>query len=84
MLFTRCVSGTRVVARNQSKIIAGQEFVGFGSSTDNFPHSYLTAACAIGLSEAEMEEFFHRLQKCFKDFRSKMKKSSATKSKGAE
>ncbi len=74
MLFTRCVSGTRVVAMNQSKVIAGQKFIGFGSSTDQFPHSYLTAACAIGLSEAEMEEFFKRLEKCFKDFRSKMKK----------
>ena len=79
MLFTRCVSGTRVVSKNQSKKIAGHEFIGFGSSTDGFPHSYLTAACAIGLSESEMEEFFVRLEKCFKDFRSKMKKKAEKK-----
>jgi O-phospho-L-seryl-tRNASec:L-selenocysteinyl-tRNA synthase len=80
MLFTRCVSGTRVVSKNQIKIIAGQEFIGFGSSTDGYPHSYLTAACAIGLSEVEMEEFFVRLEKCFKDFRSKMMKKLSSSS----
>lgn len=77
MLFTRCVSGTRVVSKNQSKTIVGHEFIGFGSSTEGFPHSYLTAACAIGLSESEMEEFFVRLEKCFKDFKSKMRKKAA-------
>jgi len=76
MLFTRCVSGTRVVAMNEKKVICGQEFIGFGSSTHNFPHSYLTAACAIGLTKVEMEEFFVRLDKCFKDFWSKRKKNA--------
>jgi len=85
MLFTRCISGTRVVSRAQSKIIAGQTFNGFGSSTEGFPHSYLTAACAIGLTRAEMDQFFCRLDKCFKDFwkkRSKKKASDAKKSRG--
>ncbi len=77
MLFTRCVSGTRVVAKNQINVIEGQEFIGFGSSNDDYPHSYLTAACAIGLTEGEMEEFFVRLHKCFKDFRAKRKKALA-------
>jgi len=82
MLFTRCVSGTRAVARNQDKTIAGQKFVGFGSSHDDFPHAYLTAACAIGLTRPEMDEFFVRLDKCFKDVVSKrkraLKKAAAT------
>jgi O-phospho-L-seryl-tRNASec:L-selenocysteinyl-tRNA synthase len=81
MLFTRCVSGTRVVAKNQTKVIEGQEFIGFGSSNDDYPHSYLTAACAIGLTEGEMEEFFVRLEKCFKDFRTKRKKALAKEGK---
>lgn len=68
MLFTRCVSGTRVVPRHQTKTLEGVEFVGFGSSTNNFPHYYLTAACAIGLSNEEMNCFFQRLDKCLKDF----------------
>jgi len=74
MLFTRCVSGTRVVSKGQSKTISGHNFIGFGSSTEDFPHSYLTAACAIGLTRSEMDEFFLRLDKCFNDFWSKRKK----------
>jgi len=71
MLFTRCVSGTRVVPRHQTKNIDDIGFFGFGSSNDNFPHCYLTAACAIGLSHEEMLCFFSRLDKCLRDFVSK-------------
>jgi len=67
MLFTRCVSGTRVVPKGQVKSISGHEFVGFGSSTENYEHAYLTAACAIGLTNDEVDEFFLRLDKAFKD-----------------
>ena len=74
MLFTRCVSGTRVVPKAQRKLITGTEFIGFGSSTANFPHSYLTAACALGFSSSELHEFMLRLDKCFKDFHTKKKK----------
>ena len=74
MLFTRCVSGTRVVPQGQSKYICGHSFVGFGSSTDEFPHSYLTAACAIGLTECELKEFLKRLERCFKDFEKRRKR----------
>lgn len=81
MLFTRCISGTRVVSRGQSKIIAGRTFHGFGSSTEDFPHSYLTAACAIGLTRAEMDEFFSRLEKCFKDFWKKYSNKNASDAK---
>ena len=38
MLFTRCVSGTRVVAREtEAKDIAGYSFVGWGASCDDYP-----------------------------------------------
>mmetsp|Transcript_20188 Transcript_20188/g.57903 ORF Transcript_20188/g.57903 Transcript_20188/m.57903 type:complete len:524 (+) Transcript_20188:119-1690(+) len=83
MLFTRCVSGTRVVPQSQNKVMGGQEFVGFGSSTEDYPHSYLTAACAIGLSESEMNEFFSRLEKGFKDFFAKQKKEAKKKAAAA-
>ncbi len=82
MLFTRCVSGTRVVSVGSSKNISGQNFAGFGSSTEAFPHSYLTAACAIGLTEDEMDEFFNRLDKCFKDFWAKRKKEAKKRFSG--
>lgn len=83
MLFTRCVSGTRVVPKSQNKTMGGQDFVGFGSSTENYPHSYLTAACAIGLSESEMDDFFVRLDKGLKDFFAKQKKETRKKAAAA-
>jgi O-phospho-L-seryl-tRNASec:L-selenocysteinyl-tRNA synthase len=68
MLFTRCVSGTRAVPVGETKVICGHQFRGYGSSTDEYPSSYLTAACAIGLTRSEMDEFFVRLEKCFDDY----------------
>lgn len=68
MLFSRCVSGTRVVPRAQLKVMGGQEFVGFGSSTRDYPHAYMTAACAIGVSKPEIDEFYIRLDKTMKEF----------------
>jgi len=81
MLVTRCVSGTRVVSKHQRKIICGQECIGFGSSTDQFPHASITAACAVGLSGGELEDFFVRLDKCFKDFFAKRKKEEKRREK---
>ena len=73
MLFSRCVSGTRVVPRAQSKKMGDHEFVGFGSSVVGFPHAYMTAACAIGLSNTELDEFFVRLDKTLQEIKSKQK-----------
>lgn len=74
MLFSRCVSGARVVPRRQNKTIGKHHFLGYGSSTDSYEESYFTAACAIGLTEAEIEEFASRLDKALKIFLAKRKK----------
>lgn len=71
MLFTRCVSGTRVVARGQRKSVAGVEFEGYGASVKGYPHDYLTAACALGLSLAELDEFLVRLDKTIRKVKGK-------------
>uniref|UniRef100_A0A7S0Y830 O-phosphoseryl-tRNA(Sec) selenium transferase n=1 Tax=Pseudo-nitzschia delicatissima TaxID=44447 RepID=A0A7S0Y830_9STRA len=76
MLFSRCVSGTRVVPRSQLKIMGGETFVGFGSSTEQYPYAYMTAACAIGVSLQEIDEFYVRLDKTLKEFKTKKKKKS--------
>jgi len=76
MLFSRCVSGTRVVPRGVTKTMGQQElFVGFGSSVDDYPHAYLTAACAIGVSPAEIDEFLLRLDKTLNEFKKKQRKT---------
>ena len=67
MLFSRCVSGTRVVPRAESKMIGNHEFLGFGSSVEGYAHAYMTAACAIGLTKEELDEFFIRLDKTFQE-----------------
>lgn len=66
MLFTRCVSGTRVVPRGQPKSVGGVDFTGYGASVSGYPHDYLTAACAVGLSPAELDEFLLRLDKALR------------------
>mmetsp|Transcript_5425 Transcript_5425/g.12345 ORF Transcript_5425/g.12345 Transcript_5425/m.12345 type:complete len:565 (+) Transcript_5425:109-1803(+) len=84
MLFTRCISGTRIVARNESKTISGHTFEGFGSSHDSYSHVYMTAACAVGMGEGEMNEFFVRLEKSWKDYCAKREKERKKKRKQKE
>jgi O-phospho-L-seryl-tRNASec:L-selenocysteinyl-tRNA synthase len=77
MLFHRCVSGTRVVARDIQQTLGDNDiFHGFGSSTNYYPHAYITAACAIGLNETEMNEFFARLDKTIHEFQKKHRKKT--------
>jgi len=76
MLFTRCISGTRIVPRCSTKSISGHTFKGFGSSNDDYPNAYMTAACAVGMGEEEMNEFFVRLEKAWFDYRGKLTKDS--------
>eukprot|EP00980_Cylindrotheca_fusiformis_P030126 scaffold24419_cov196-Cylindrotheca_fusiformis.AAC.3 len=75
MLFSRCVSGTRVIPRGEVKKMGDYKFVGFGSSTTHYRHAYMTAACAIGVSQQELDEFFIRLDKTLTEFDSKKKKN---------
>jgi O-phospho-L-seryl-tRNASec:L-selenocysteinyl-tRNA synthase len=84
MLFNRCVSGTRVVPRGQLQCIGGMEFQGFGSSVANYPHAYMTAACAIGVTESEIDEFLVRLDKVFKEYKKSKMQVNQTCSKKEE
>lgn len=72
MLFSRCVSGTRVISRGEVKTMGDIEFVGFGSSYESYPHSYMTAACAIGVGKNEVDEFMIRLDKTLSEYKRKM------------
>ncbi|XP_043218845.1 O-phosphoseryl-tRNA(Sec) selenium transferase-like [Amphibalanus amphitrite] len=63
MLYTRCVSGTRVIAPGDTKVIAGHQFEGWGAHHSHYPHAYLTAAAAIGITETDVERFIGQLDK---------------------
>jgi O-phospho-L-seryl-tRNASec:L-selenocysteinyl-tRNA synthase len=68
MLFIRCVSGARVISHGQISKIGNDIFYGYGSSTNEYGSSYMTAACAIGLTELEIASFLDRLDQVFIDF----------------
>ncbi|XP_064630188.1 O-phosphoseryl-tRNA(Sec) selenium transferase-like isoform X2 [Lineus longissimus] len=63
MLFTRCISGTRVVPPGESKTVSGYTFTGFGSHMNRYPCAYLTAAASIGITKADVDLFVKRLDK---------------------
>lgn len=75
MLFTRCVSGTRVVIPGEGKTVAGHDFIGYGSHVDAYPTPYLTAAAAIGMQRQEVDVFVERLSKGIKDYKKKIAKA---------
>jgi O-phospho-L-seryl-tRNASec:L-selenocysteinyl-tRNA synthase len=68
MLFIRCVSGARVISQGQISKLGSDVFYGYGSSTNEYRNSYMTAACAIGLTEFEIASFLDRLDQVFADF----------------
>ncbi|KXZ53262.1 hypothetical protein GPECTOR_7g1156 [Gonium pectorale] len=72
MLFSRCVSGTRVVAPGKTQSVGGAQFQNYGSHTEvPYPCTYLTAAAALGTTRADVDEFVLRLERCFGEFRKK-------------
>ena len=75
MLFARGVSGARVIASHAAsptpKEVAGIRFQGYGASCEDYPHSYITAAAALGGSVDQVEEFIERLTKCYREILAK-------------
>ena len=69
MLFTRGVSGARVVPRGVRQEVSSLPFAGFGSSCSAYPHDYFTVACAIGMTRAEVDLVEQRLNACFEEWR---------------
>jgi len=69
MLFSRFVSGTRVVPVHKKAQVAGHSFEGFMAHIQGYPFPYLTAAAAIGLKKEEIDIFISRLDKVFSQFK---------------
>ncbi|KAM4706705.1 O-phosphoseryl-tRNA(Sec) selenium transferase isoform 2-T2 [Discoglossus pictus] len=66
MLFTRQVSGARVVPLGTAQTINGFIFKGFMSHSNNYPCAYLNAASAIGIKKHDVDMFIKRLDKCLR------------------
>jgi O-phospho-L-seryl-tRNASec:L-selenocysteinyl-tRNA synthase len=71
MLFSRGVSGTRVISPSDepSRRIDGHTFAGYGTSLDDYPHTYLTAAAAMGMTLADVEAYASRLERTLREYR---------------
>jgi len=79
MLFARGASGARVISTGKQQTVAGIQFQGYGASYDEYPHSYVTVAAAIGSTKKDIEEFLKRLRACVDEFK---RKQMGTKSNG--
>lgn len=66
MLFTRLVSGARVVPVGTKQDINGYTFKGFMSHTNCYQCPYLNAASAIGIKKQDVDLFIKKLDKCLK------------------
>merc|ERR1712113_1291180 len=49
------------------KTIDGVAFESYGAHTDTYQCCYLTAACALGATREEMDEFLARFEKALQD-----------------
>ncbi|XP_001624438.2 O-phosphoseryl-tRNA(Sec) selenium transferase [Nematostella vectensis] len=72
MLFTRRVSGARVVAPGSSKDIGGHVFTGWGAHVNRYRCPYITAAAAIGMTMEDVDIFLSKLDKCLGKFSAKV------------
>ena len=72
-LFSRRVSGIRVIAPSKEKEIAGGlKFTNYGSSCCDYSSlPYFTCAAAIGQTKNEIDQFLSRLEDAFKHFYNK-------------
>jgi len=52
------------------KKIDGTAFQSYGAHANTYPYCYLTAACAIGSTRAEMESFLERFEHAIGEYRS--------------
>ncbi len=67
-LFSRRVSGVRVVYTSTSKI-NDQHFTNYGSHSHAYPHlPYFTAAASIGQTKADIDLFIIRIREAFEHF----------------
>jgi O-phospho-L-seryl-tRNASec:L-selenocysteinyl-tRNA synthase len=69
MLFTRRISGARVVQLGTKQTIDTYEFINYGSHSSNSQYSYLTVAAAIGIEEDDIEIFMKKFNSIYQKLR---------------
>ena len=69
MLFTRRISGARVVKLGTKQTIDTYEFTNYGAHSSNIQYSYLTVAAAIGIEENDIEVFMMKFDHVYQKLR---------------
>ena len=69
MLFTRRISGARVIKLGTKQTIDTYEFNNYGSHSSNTQYSYLTVAAAIGIEENDIEIFMKKFDGVYQKIR---------------
>ncbi len=69
MLFTRRISGARVIKLGTKQTIDTYEFNNYGSHSSNTQYSYLTVAAAIGIEENDIEIFMKKFDNVYQKLR---------------
>jgi hypothetical protein len=78
MLFSRGVSGTRVVHPAATSTIDGRKFTGYGSQCEGgYPHAYITVAAAMGMTRDDVDVLMGRLDKTIGEFRKQRSRADA-------
>ncbi|XP_011209551.2 O-phosphoseryl-tRNA(Sec) selenium transferase [Bactrocera dorsalis] len=70
MLYTRGISGARVVAVGDRRKIEGHEFINWGTHHSATRTAYLTMAAGLGITKAEIDNCFQKLQVSWETFSS--------------
>lgn len=66
MLFSRCVSGARIVVPGMKKKVVHFEFDNYGGHIGGGYHSpYITITSSIGMTKNDINQFVYRLLKCY-------------------
>uniref|UniRef100_A0A1A8Q9W0 O-phosphoseryl-tRNA(Sec) selenium transferase n=1 Tax=Nothobranchius rachovii TaxID=451742 RepID=A0A1A8Q9W0_9TELE len=78
MLFTRQVSGARVIPLGKEQVVNGRTFCGFMSHSNSYPCPYLNAASAIGITREDVTLCMKKLDKCLKMLKKDAVRSSST------
>ncbi|CAF1632588.1 unnamed protein product, partial [Adineta ricciae] len=68
-LFTRRISGARVVKLGTKQKIESYEFTNYGAHSSSVQYSYLTVAAAIGIEESDIDIFMKKFNDVYQKLR---------------
>jgi len=69
-LWVRLISGCRICApSDKPKKVAGIDFINYGSHHNAYPVPYFTVACALGITENDIQLFLSRLDKTLTEWK---------------